>query len=54
MPMSTTVGDLVAALFDKYERRFHDEELAARATQETLSEVLRNGRLKISNRTRGR
>ncbi|MBS1123546.1 MAG: hypothetical protein H6Q90_5774 [Deltaproteobacteria bacterium] len=38
---TTTMGELVAELFDRYERCFHDEALAARATQATLTEVLR-------------
>jgi hypothetical protein len=38
--MRTTIGQLVAALYDQYERRFHDEELAALATQVALNELL--------------
>jgi hypothetical protein len=38
---TTTMGELVAALFDKYERCFHDETLAALATQAALIDVLR-------------
>ena len=37
---TTTLGQLVADLFDKYERRFHDEELAAVATQTTITHML--------------
>jgi hypothetical protein len=37
----TTIGDLVSTLFARYERRFHDERLAAVATQVVLDELLR-------------
>lgn len=37
----TTIGDLVSVLFAKYERRFHDERLAAVATQIALDGLLR-------------
>ncbi len=37
----TTIGDLVSTLFAKYERRFHDEQLAALATQVSMDELLR-------------
>jgi hypothetical protein len=37
----TTIGDLVSVLFTRYERRFHDEQLAAVATQVTIDELLR-------------
>jgi hypothetical protein len=39
-----TIGDVVSVLFAKYERRFHDEQLAAVATQVALEELLRKGR----------
>lgn len=37
----TTLGDLVSALFAKYQRQFHDEEIAAIATRIELEELLR-------------
>ena len=37
----TTIGDAISTLFAKYERQFHDEHLAAVATQVALAEVLR-------------
>jgi hypothetical protein len=37
----TTIGQLVSILFTKYERQFHDEKLAAVATQVALDELLR-------------
>jgi hypothetical protein len=44
----TTIGQLVSILFAKYERQFHDEKLAALATQVALDELLRER--KPSNR----
>lgn len=35
-----TMGQLITELYDKYERRFGDEELAAVATEVTLEELL--------------
>lgn len=35
--MMTTIGQLVAALFAKHERYFHNTELAALATQAELA-----------------
>ncbi|HUJ58359.1 MAG TPA: hypothetical protein VLX92_07700 [Kofleriaceae bacterium] len=37
----TTMGDLISQLFATYEREYHDDELAAVATQVTLAELLR-------------
>ena len=37
----TTIGQLVSELFAKYERRFHDEEIAAVATQVIVDELIR-------------
>jgi hypothetical protein len=37
----TTIGHVVSVLFEKHERRFRDEKLAAVATQVELGEVLR-------------
>ena len=44
--MQTTIGQLVSALFDAYESRYHDPKLAALATEVTLTELLagRDGR----------
>jgi len=41
---TTTLGQLVADLFDRYERRFHDKELAAVATQATITDMLLESR----------
>lgn len=40
----TTIGELVSILFSKYQRQFHDERLAALATQITLDELLRESK----------
>jgi len=42
----TTFGQLVSALFAKYERQFHDEQVAAVATQVALDELLRAGKVR--------
>lgn len=42
--MTTTMGQLVSELFDKFERRYHDERLAAVATQAAIEEILRGSR----------
>lgn len=46
----TTIGQLVSILFAKYERQFHDERLAAVATQVALDELLhaRKGKRKAA------
>jgi hypothetical protein len=44
MKMKTTLGQLVADLFEEYQHRYHDEELAAVATQVTLRELMRSSR----------
>jgi hypothetical protein len=36
-----TIGDLVFALYAKYEQQYHDGKLAAVATQVALDELLR-------------
>ncbi|HEY1553204.1 MAG TPA: hypothetical protein VGF94_00145 [Kofleriaceae bacterium] len=36
-----TIGDVVSELFTKYERRYHDAELAAVATEVELDDLLR-------------
>lgn len=38
--MKMTIGRLVSELFDRYQRQYRDEELAALATQVVMSEVL--------------
>lgn len=38
--MKTTIGQVVSELYTSYQRRYHDEELAALATQVVLSELL--------------
>jgi len=40
---TTTVGHLVANLFAKYERRYHDAHLAAIATQVEVNQLRRTG-----------
>ena len=39
--MKTTIGQLVSKLFETYEHRYHDEELAAIATEVMLDDILR-------------
>lgn len=41
---TTTMGDLVSNLFDKYEQEFHDETLAAIATHAAIVDMLRDSR----------
>jgi hypothetical protein len=36
----TTVGELISTLFTKFERQYHDPELAAIATQVAMDELL--------------
>jgi hypothetical protein len=38
--MMITMGQLVSELFDTYDREFHDEKLAAIATQVRITELL--------------
>jgi hypothetical protein len=38
--MTTTVGQLVSDLYEKYERELHDEHLAAIATEVRVAELL--------------
>ena len=40
----TTIGQLIEALFTKYERELHDQELAAQATKRALDDILRSRR----------
>jgi hypothetical protein len=40
-PMTITIGQLVSDLFTRYEREFHDEGLAAVATQVRIAELVR-------------
>ena len=42
--ITKTMGQLVSELFDKYERCYHDETLAALATQAAVVEILRASR----------
>jgi hypothetical protein len=51
--MTMTMGQLVSQLSDKYERRYHDERLAAIATQAAIEEILRTSRERVSDRVRG-
>lgn len=48
----TTVGQLISTLFANFDRQFHDEQLAAVATQVALTELL-SGRKRVQQR-RGR
>jgi hypothetical protein len=41
--MTTTVGQLVASLFDRYKRVYHDRHLAALVTQLHVNDVLQRG-----------
>lgn len=43
-PMTITMGQLVSTMFEAYERRYHDGQLAAVATQVTLADLLRDAR----------
>lgn len=38
--MTTTIGRLVSELYARYERLYHDPELAARATAVVVAELL--------------
>lgn len=40
----TTFGQLISDLYTQYERRYHDPELAAVATEVTVEELLRQRR----------
>jgi hypothetical protein len=51
---TTTMGQLVSQLFDRYERTFHDEELAALATQAMIEEILKDSRTRGLQRRRQR
>jgi hypothetical protein len=42
--ITTTMGQLISELFDKYERCYHDETLAALATQAAVVDILRASR----------
>ena len=52
--MTTTMGQLVSKLYDRYERAFHDEELAALATQAMIEEILKDARVRGHGRRRSR
>jgi hypothetical protein len=47
----TTVGQLISTLFASFDRQLHDEELAAVATQVTLTEWM-SGRRRVQRRRR--
>lgn len=40
-PCMTTIGQLISELLTQYERKLHDHELAAVATEVTLNDMLR-------------
>ncbi len=48
----TTIGQLISTLFANFDRQFHDEELAAVATQVSVTELM-SGRKRVQPR-RGR
>jgi hypothetical protein len=50
--METTIGQLVATLFAAYDRRFHDEDLAAVATQVRIAELFEDRSLRGTRRRR--
>ncbi|HEU4729836.1 MAG TPA: hypothetical protein VFT22_18195 [Kofleriaceae bacterium] len=50
--METTIGQLVATLFAAYDRRFHDEDLAAVATQVRIAELFEDRSLRAGRRRR--
>jgi hypothetical protein len=37
----TTIGQLISGLYDQYLQRYHDEELAAVATEVTIDDLIR-------------
>ena len=43
--MNTTLGQLIANLFKRYERLYRDEHLAALATHDQIANVLRRNAL---------
>ncbi|MBA3504142.1 MAG: hypothetical protein M4D80_07820 [Myxococcota bacterium] len=44
----TTIGQLVEALYTKFERELHDQEAAAAATKRAIDEILRPRRRRVS------
>lgn len=48
----TTVGQLISTLYTKFEREYHDPELAAIATEVALDELLRDRDRKRTQRRR--
>jgi len=40
----TTIGQLIAALYTRFEREYHDHDLATVATQRALEKLLRRRR----------
>jgi len=49
----TTLGELITMLFDRLQRLYGDEHLAALATQERVNDVLRR-RTRVATRARRR
>lgn len=45
--MKTTLGQLVSELFEVLDRRYHDPELAALATQAIVNDLLTRPRAKL-------
>lgn len=39
MKKATTLGDLIAEIFERYYLRYHDRDLARRATEATLNDL---------------
>jgi hypothetical protein len=52
MTTTTTIGQLVATLFDEYENRYRDEKLAAVATQVVVDDLIRAHRGRPTRRRR--
>lgn len=57
--MTTTIGQLVARLYEQYAQRYHDEELAAVATQVIVDDLMRargqrDQKRRVASKTRRR
>jgi hypothetical protein len=50
--MTITMGQLVSEVFEAYERRYRDTELAAVATQVTLDDIMRTTRARKQRNSR--
>jgi RNase P/RNase MRP subunit POP5 len=46
--MTITMGQLVNDVFEAYERRYGDTELAAVATEVTVGDILRTSRKRVT------